>query len=102
MPILMGYFSNGTEGQIYEQTFCARCIHYDHDLGVDKPCPIWMAHFLYSYELCNEKEHPGKVMLDMLIPEDHENGLNGNGRCRMFVQDEAKEPLPAWVAENVL
>jgi hypothetical protein len=97
----MGYFSNGTEGAIYESTFCRRCVHYDHKLGEDKPCPVWMAHFLYAYELCNEEEHPGKVMLDMLIPRE-EPGLNGNGRCRMFVQDPAKEPLPAWIEEHVL
>lgn len=98
----MGYFSNGTEAAIYEETFCARCIHYDDEAGVDEPCPIWMAHFLYAYELCNEDDHhPGKVMLDMLIPRD-ENGLNGNGRCTMFVQDAEKPPLPAWVEEHVL
>ena len=102
----MGYFSNGTEGAIYEETFCARCIHYDNELGVDKPCGIWMMHFLWAYELCNEdpQKHPGKMMLDSFIPvcEDVEGGLNGNGRCTMFVQDEAKEPLPAWVEEHVV
>ncbi len=97
----MGYFSNGTEGAIYEETFCARCVHYDEP-GEDKPCPIWMMHLLYAYELCNEDEHPGKVMLDSFIPRREEDGLNGNGRCTMFVHDETKEPLPAWIEENVL
>lgn len=97
----MGYFSNGTEGAIYEETFCARCVHYDQDLGVDSPCPVWMAHLLYAYELCNEDDHPGKVMLDMMIPPA-EPGLNGNGRCRMFVQHPERDPLPAWVEEHVV
>ena len=96
----MGYFSNGTEGMIYEEAFCRRCIHYGPEEGPG--CPIWAAHLLYAYELCNDDEHPGKVMLDMFIPPEEEAGLNGNGRCRMFVQDEAKEPLSAWIEENVL
>ena len=98
----MGYFSNGTEGEIYEETFCARCVHYDNEIGEDTPCPIWMAHFLYAYDLCNKEDHPGKVMLDMFIPRKEEGGLNGNGRCTMFKQDPEKEPLPAWVAEHVV
>ena len=99
----MGYFSNGTEGAIYEETFCARCVHYDNEIGEDQPCPIWMMHLLYAYELCNEGEdNPGKVMLDSFIPRREEGGLNGNGRCTMFVQDEAKDPLPTWVVEHVV
>lgn len=100
----MGYFSNGSEGAIYEETFCARCVHYDAEPGMDQPCPIWMMHLLWAYELCNEdpEEHPGKMMLDSFIPRREEGGLNGNGRCTMFVQDEEKEPLPAWAAEHVV
>ncbi len=68
----MGYFSNGTEGEMFEERWCANCRHSDisggREIGVDPPCPVWMAHSLYAYELCNEKEHPGKVILDMLIP----------------------------------
>lgn len=98
----MGYFSNGTEGAIYEETFCARCVHSDAEVGVDPPCPIWMAHLLYAYDLCNEDDHPGKIMLDSFIPRREEGGLNGNGRCTMFVQDPTREALPAWIEENVL
>jgi hypothetical protein len=39
------------------------------------------AHFLYAYDLCNEKEHPGKVILDMLIPVDAQSDT---GKCAMF------------------
>ena len=95
----MGYFSNGTEGEIYEETFCRRCVHYGPEEGPG--CPVWFAHLLYAYELCNEDDHPGKAMLDMLIPRA-EPGLNGNGRCTMFSQDPEREPLPAWVEEHVL
>lgn len=85
----MGYFANGTEGMIFEETWCSRCVHYDEEKGVDKPCPVFMAHFLYAYELCNEEEHPGKVILDMLITERVETSkTDGIGvpvnECQMF------------------
>jgi hypothetical protein len=38
------------------------------------------AHWLWAYELCNDKETPGKKMLDMLIPE----GEQGPEECSMF------------------
>lgn len=98
----MGYFSNGTEGAIYEDTFCRRCVHYGPEEGPG--CPVWLAHLIHAYDLCNDDPNtsPGKQMLDMLIPPREDGGLNGNGRCVMFVQDEAEEPLSAWVEENVL
>jgi hypothetical protein len=68
----MAYFPNGTSGIDLQQQWCMRCVH-----DVDEKCPVWGAHLMYSYELCNEKSHPGKVILDMLIP-------NG-GECALFV-----------------
>lgn len=63
----MAYFPNGMAGDIFEAEWCSRCAH---EGGEDGPgCPVMLAHLLYSYELCNAKDHPGKVMLDMLIPD---------------------------------
>ena len=77
----MGYFSNATEWDFWAADNCFRCHHWPKD--DDGPgCPVEMAHVLYAYELCNEKEHAGKVILDMLIPRS-ENGC-GNGKCAMF------------------
>jgi hypothetical protein len=81
----MGYFSNGTEGMIYEEHYCQRCIHVDREPGVDKPCPIWMAHLLFAYEECN-RDSNAHTMLDMLIPRTPD-GLN-NEQCVMFTEDE--------------
>lgn len=72
----MGYFSNGTEGMLYEEKWCDNCIHQ-----VD--CPVWSIHLEWSYELCNKKDDPGKQMLDEFIPID-ENGRNQE--CTMFVE----------------
>lgn len=66
----MGYFSNGSEGMDYEETFCERCLHQDE-------CPVWLAHLLYSYRDCNDEDS----ILHMLIPK---LGVS-NGQCRMFV-----------------
>jgi hypothetical protein len=92
----MGYFSNGTEGMIYEETYCQRCVHSDlgegKEIGVDPPCPIWMAHFLFAYEECNSTSN-AKTMLDMLIPRVPHTFSDGitheiNGECAMFVLDQ--------------
>ena len=72
----MGYFSNGTEGAVYSDTWCSNCQHYDQ-------CPVWAAHLLYNYELCNDTG-PGRAILDMLIPPT-EDGLS-NGQCAMFLR----------------
>lgn len=75
----MGYFSNGSEGESYWATFCAKCIHRE---GPDKKsgCSIWLAHLLHQYRA----EGDLKDVLDLLIPR-RENGL-GNKRCTMFVE----------------
>lgn len=80
----MAYFSNGTEGEQYEEKYCERCIHYGDE---NKGCPIWDAHLFFSYELCNKENDPGKQILDMLIPMD---GVWA-GECRMFVEKKAEK-----------
>jgi len=69
----MAYFSNGTEGLIYQEQYCFRCEHWEQRPGEGaEGCPVWDAHLMWAYELCNEKDHPAKQMLDMLIPmRDH-------------------------------
>ena len=34
----MGYFSNGTEGMMYEEEYCDKCWH-----GGDNACAVWLA-----------------------------------------------------------
>ena len=73
----MGYFSNGTEGDMYEAQYCARCVHRDDERG----CPVMTAHVLYAYEECNSKSN-AKHMLDMLIPKAESPAFNA--QCAMF------------------
>ena len=81
----MGYFANGTEGLLYEEEWCQRCIHFDDineedELLEAKPCAVWEAHLLYSYQ---EANNPDSV-LNMLIPL-RDDGL-GNEKCQLFRQ----------------
>lgn len=78
----MGYFSNGTEGEIYQERYCDRCIH-DHN----ESCPVWSAHLLYNYDDCNND----KSILHLLIPLS-KDGL-GNKQCRLFLDKSLLSPL---------
>lgn len=73
----MGYFSNGTEGEMYEAAYCRRCRHYG---PVDGPgCTVWLLHLLHNYG----QEGAVKEMLTALIPRTAD-GI-GNQQCRMFL-----------------
>lgn len=76
----MGYFPNGTAGDMFEAEFCSKCVHEDDEKG----CPVMLAHVLYAYDLCNEDEakNPGKHVLEMLIVQDEKRNTQ---RCSMFV-----------------
>ena len=74
----MGYFSNGTEGEIYEAEYCEKCIHYGDE---EQGCPIWGAHLCYNY---SDEDTDARNILDMLIPQKE----IGNGQCEMFIEKE--------------
>lgn len=71
----MAYFPNGSAFEHFEGENCLGCVHHN-----DGGCPVALAHFLFAYELCNDKEHPGKVILDMLIPDPEPSVMP---RCAM-------------------
>lgn len=75
----MGYFPNMTAWEYWAADNCMRCSHWPKDENAPG-CPVEMAHMLYSYQLCNDADHPGKIILDMLIP----TGKLENKRCAMF------------------
>ncbi len=70
----MGYFSNGTEGRIYQERFCDRCIH-----DKEHNCAVWLAHLVH-----NEANNPDS-MLHILIPRAP--APEWNGQCKMFIED---------------
>lgn len=72
----MGYFSNGSEGEGYQERYCFRCLHDNFEKGIY--CPIWNLHLRGNYEECNKPDS----YLHALIPREKPIG---NGRCAMFV-----------------
>ena len=87
----MGYFSNGTEGMLYEDKYCEKCVHYHPEHN----CPCLDAHMLWNYDECNKKDSILHKMIPLL--EDSP----GNGECIFFVQGIAKDEAiePEYVAE---
>jgi hypothetical protein len=74
--LVMGYFSNGIEGDRYEETYCINCVHYANFDVEKEECAVLEAHLLYNYDECNNP----KSILDVLIPR----GKYENEKCRMF------------------
>lgn len=64
----MGYFSNGTEGELYMEKHCVHCANNHHEEG----CAVLDAHM---FDMSNDT-------LDFLIPRSKDN--LGNDKCRMF------------------
>ena len=95
----MAYFSNGTEGMIYNETYCVRCQNWGRDSLSKKTevdgCPIWDAHMAFAYEECNSNSNAKKI-LDALIPMvDHtaSDGISYHiaGECSMFFPKPGQE-----------
>lgn len=88
----MAYFSNGTEGLMYNERYCERCQNWGRDAISEKTevpgCPIWDAHMVYAYEECNSDSN-AKHILDALIPMVDFRAKDGvsyhiAGECSMF------------------
>lgn len=71
----MGYFSNGTEGLVYQEQYCYRCVYWDDDVG----CPIWFLHELHV------GEPEWQPTLDRLIPMvETRHKFKASGQCSTF------------------
>lgn len=58
----MGYFANGTEGDMYFAEWCHHCVHWSDEHG----CPCWLIHLQMNYEECNNEDS----VLHKMIPRD--------------------------------
>jgi len=75
----MGYFSNGTEGDRYEEEYCLKCKHGQGEFSDD--CPILALHMTYNYD--QFKDDILKSILDSFIPRDKDGY---NEKCKMFIE----------------
>lgn len=75
----MGYFSNGTEGLMYQEHYCFHCAFWNDDEG-GMGCPVWLLHELHV----GDKQW--QPTLDKLIPMvDSGHGFTVSGECETFV-----------------
>jgi len=62
----MAYFSNGTEGMMYQEKYCHNCQYWndaDYErLGYEVGCPIWLLHEIHV------GDKAWQPTLDTLIP----------------------------------
>jgi len=70
----MGYFSNSSEGEAYERTYCAHCRHQNDEQG----CPVMLAHLIHGYADCNNPDS----ILHLLIPRTPDGH---NAECGLFL-----------------
>lgn len=78
----MAYFSNGHEGDYYEEKYCRRCVHGWHDSPPGAPmCPVWRLHMIWNYDAVGQNADETKATaLNTLWPTE---GVH-NGPCSMF------------------
>ena len=69
----MAYFSNGTEGELYKNEYCRRCVH-----DANQDCAVWLVHLIHNY---GSKEDS---ILHLLISRS-KDGLS-NEQCKMFIR----------------
>lgn len=66
----MGYFSNSTEGMMFEEQYCHSCVHRDDDLD-SFGCPVWMLHMMWNYDAVGMlKDETKETALESFIPTE--------------------------------
>lgn len=74
----MGYFSNGTEGIMYQEAYCFHCAHFPHENESEPYCAVWTAHLIFDLL----EPHTEKI-LDLFIPRNKDRC--SNDKCTLFV-----------------
>lgn len=88
----MGYFQNGTSGDMFREAYCDRCIHDDPENEHDGAlCPIWTLHLGWNYDAVGKQDDPAREAvrrakqeaLDAFIPRTKDGD---NEKCLMFTE----------------
>ena len=77
----MGYFSNGTEVELYFERYCDRCVNLKDRGMMCRTCPIIDMHFSWSRDAVRGDETK-RAALDAFIPMSAD-GVH-NEQCTMF------------------
>ena len=68
----MAYFSNGTDGQIYQEEFCLKCVNWVNlNDGRDYGCPIMDAHMVFEIHKGPQAEVLRHFIPDSTFNDDH-------------------------------
>jgi hypothetical protein len=90
----VGYFSNSTENDIYQASYCEKCVHF----SLDDECPVMFLHAIWNYDAVGRSADETKAAaLENFIPTIAQPP--GNGECRMFIQSNASIKHH-WVPED--
>jgi len=102
----MGYFSNGSENEMYAAQYCNRCVHdaeYQEDPEGNRGqgCPIIGWHLIWNYsqahdEKASDEARMQRDVLDSFIPR---KGVH-NERCKMFIPVNSDHPGQGKLWEN--
>jgi hypothetical protein len=78
----MGYFSNSTEGMMYMEEFCLKCVNWrDSGDGRGEGCPIQDLHLMWNYDAVGKNADKTKAeALSHFIPRE---GIE-NTQCTMY------------------
>jgi hypothetical protein len=78
----MGYFPNGTSGEMYISQYCCKCINWRDNGSGSEGCPIMDLHSLWNYDAAGKDADKIKgEALEHFIPR---NEKGENGECVMF------------------
>lgn len=71
---MMGYFSNGEEGMLYEEEYCLHCQHwvFDPETQTDG-CPVMDMHTWHNREEANNKD---SALHKWMIPRSSDGVFN--------------------------
>ena len=91
----MGYVSNGTEGMMFEEQFCMRCVHMgmgtiDERGYIEDYCPVWSLHQFWNRD--QDKDPVKKAALDHFIVPDDSGESDIGQKCVMFIVDTKQTP----------
>ena len=50
----MAYFSNGTEGDFFQENNCEMCSHWNKETD----CHVWDAHLIFAYDSATAVQTP--------------------------------------------
>jgi len=79
----MAYFSNGTEGEMWEARNCAKCALYGNH--TEDSCPILFVHQMFNYDQLDPEKTDIRNILNVLIPTRMDGFAD---QCSLFTEKE--------------